>query len=162
TGMDPTALVLEITEGTLMQDDAQVRTVIAELKALGVRLALDDFGTGYSSLSYLHQFPVDILKIDRVFVTGLGHDPATAAIVASVVNLAHALGISVIAEGVETPEQRNEIVALGCESAQGFWYAPGMRSRELDALLGSSHGQALCLPTTDRPPSGASPERAAG
>jgi diguanylate cyclase (GGDEF)-like protein len=145
TEMDPTALILEITEGILIQDGARAAKVMAELKQLGVRLALDDFGTGYSSLNYLRQFPVDILKIDQVFIATMGHDPSAAAILAAIANLAHALGLSVIAEGVETLEQRREIITLGCEFAQGFLYSAALRTREFASLLQSSGEAALYL-----------------
>lgn len=145
TEMDPTALILEITEGILIHDGARAAKVMAELKQLGVRLALDDFGTGYSSLSYLRQFPVDILKIDQVFIATMGHDPSAAAILAAIANLAHALGLSVIAEGVETVEQRREIITLGCEFAQGFLYSAPLHTREFASLLQSSREAALHL-----------------
>ncbi|MGZ4558598.1 MAG: putative bifunctional diguanylate cyclase/phosphodiesterase [Mycobacteriaceae bacterium] len=147
TEMDPAALVLEITEGVFIQDAARATKVMAELKQLGVRLALDDFGTGYSSLSYLRQYPFDILKIDQIFLATMGRDPAAAAIVAAIANLAHALGLSVIAEGVETQEQRREIIALGCEFAQGFLYSTPIPARELASLLqSSSEGELYLLP----------------
>ncbi len=125
TGMEPSRLCLEITESVLMEDVASSIEALLGLKALGVRLAIDDFGTGYSSLSYLRRFPVDIVKIDRSFVAGLGVDPAAEAIVAAVVNLAHALGLVVVGEGVETEQQLVMLRALGCDRAQGFlWSRP--------------------------------------
>src|SRR5688572_24989911 len=99
--------------------------VLSKLRDLGVRLAIDDFGTGYSSLGYLRRFPVDIVKLDRAFVGGLGSDSAADAIAAAVINLGHALGLSVIAEGVETDEQLTVLRALRCDRAQGYlWSAP--------------------------------------
>ena len=125
TGIDPARLCLEITESVLMEDVASSVEALLGHKALGVTLAIDDFGTGYSSLSYLRRFPVDIVKIDRSFVAGLGSDPAAEAIVASVVNLAHALGLVVVGEGVETEEQLVMLRALGCDRAQGYlWSRP--------------------------------------
>jgi diguanylate cyclase (GGDEF)-like protein len=135
SGMDPTALVLEVTEGILVEDADRAMSVLGDLKALGVRLALDDFGTGYCSLSYLQRFPIDIVKIDQTFVANLGHDPAASAIAASVTSLAHVLGMTVTAEGVETEEQRDEVVAIGCDLAQGFLYARPLTSLELSAAL---------------------------
>ena len=125
TGIDPARLCLEITETVLMDDvDSSIHALHA-LKALGVRLAIDDFGTGYSSLSYLRRFPVDVVKLDRSFVSGLGTDPAATAIVAAAVNLSHALGLSVVAEGVETPEQLVVLRALRCDRGQGYhWSRP--------------------------------------
>jgi len=100
-----------------------------------VRLALDDFGTGYSSLSYLKQFPVDIVKIDQMFVADLGRDPASLSIVAAVVQLAHGLGMTVVAEGVETAEQYQELNRLGCDFCQGFYFARPMPAARLETLI---------------------------
>ena len=151
TDMDPAALVLEITEGIFIRDGKRAMTVLGELKTLGVRLALDDFGSGYSSLSYLRQFPVDILKIDQGFVGAIGRDPAGAAIVAAVTNLAHVLDLRVVAEGVETPDQRNEIIAVGCDSAQGFFYARPMSAPKLVSLLTTRPDEGLRLPSRGTP-----------
>ena len=120
--IEPGALWLEITESVLMDEaEATVETLRA-LKRLGVRIAVDDFGTGYSSLSYLKRFPVDELKIDRSFVDGLGHDSEDRAIVAAVIGLGRALGLGVLAEGVETEAQLAELRRLGCDSAQGYLF----------------------------------------
>jgi diguanylate cyclase (GGDEF)-like protein/PAS domain S-box-containing protein len=124
-GLDPGALVLEITESATVADTEGVIARLAELKQLGVGLAIDDFGTGYSSLSYLRRFPVDQLKVDRSFVAGLATSAGDLAIVASVVNLANALGIHVVAEGVETVSQLEKLCEMGCDLAQGFnWQHP--------------------------------------
>ena len=125
SGLDPGALVLEITESATVDDTEGVIARLEELKALGVRLAIDDFGTGYSSLTYLRRFPVDQLKIDRSFVAEVTSSPEDRAIVASVIDLAHALGVSVVAEGVETEGQLLELMAMGCDLAQGYrWRRP--------------------------------------
>jgi diguanylate cyclase (GGDEF)-like protein len=116
----PGALVLEITENVLLSDASRAISSLSRLREMGVRLALDDFGAGYSSLSYLRRLPVDLLKIDRSFVTGMAHDDA---IVRSTIDLAHDLGLEVIAEGVETPEARDRLAALGCDAAQGRFIA---------------------------------------
>jgi diguanylate cyclase (GGDEF)-like protein len=122
-GLPGSALALEIRESDLIADAEGVRDSLDQLCKLGVRLMLDDFGTGLSSLSYLKRFPVDTLKIDRSFVAGLGHDDGDRAIVAAIMGVAQALELRVIAEGVETAEQANELIALGCGVAQGFRYA---------------------------------------
>ncbi|MBI2708119.1 MAG: EAL domain-containing protein [Actinobacteria bacterium] len=116
----PGSLQLEITEGVLMEDVESSLVTLERLKELGVQLAIDDFGTGYSSLARLRGFPVDVLKIDRSFVAGLGTDPGDSAIVASIVHLAHALGMRATAEGVEEELQLDELRRLGCDVAQGF------------------------------------------
>ena len=135
SGLEPARLRLEITEGTLMQDEEETRAALVALRALGVSLALDDFGTGYSSLSYLRRFPVDTLKLDRSFVQALDEDGGTVAIVEAVTTLAHALGMAVTAEGVESPAQLAQVQALACDSAQGDYLAPPLAPDALAALL---------------------------
>ena len=109
TGVDPSALVLEMTETILLEDSTRAVTVLNDLRDLGIRLALDDFGTGFSSLSYLRRLPIDIVKIDQSFVADIDHAPAGGAIVAAVTELAHVFGLSVTAEGVQTPSQRDGV-----------------------------------------------------
>ncbi|MHB1488505.1 MAG: EAL domain-containing protein, partial [Acidimicrobiales bacterium] len=123
--LDPGALVLEITESSMMEDAEGMTGRLQELKELGVGLAIDDFGTGYSSLSYLRRLPVDQLKVDRSFVAGVATNPEDVAILASVINLSQILGISVVAEGVETMDQLEKLAEMGCDLAQGFnWLHP--------------------------------------
>ena len=125
SGLDPGALCLEITETSLLEDPDSAIGVLASLRDLGVRLSIDDFGTGYSSLLYLRRYAVDYLKIDQSFVNGLGRDRHDTAIVASVIDLAHAFGIAVIAEGVETNDQARRLTAMGCDVGQGYlWSRP--------------------------------------
>jgi EAL domain-containing protein (putative c-di-GMP-specific phosphodiesterase class I) len=115
---------------------------------MGVKLALDDFGTGYSSLSYLLEFPVDIVKIDQIFVARLGHDHANQAIVAAIIQLAHDLRLTVTAEGVETAEQHRELIQLGCDSCQGYYFARPMAAAGIHTLLDPrGHGADLRLPS---------------
>ena len=121
--MDPAALCLEVTESAVMDDVEAAIGILGELKSLGVKLALDDFGTGYSSLAYLKRLPLDIVKIDRAFVAGLGRDLEDTAIVAAVMGMAHALDLSVVAEGVETESQLAGLRRMGCEYAQGYYFA---------------------------------------
>jgi diguanylate cyclase (GGDEF)-like protein len=128
-------LILEITESVFVTDGERALIVLNDLKALGVKLALDDFGTGFSSLSYLLQFPVDIVKIDKIFVAGLGRDRTNQAVVAAIVQLAHDLGSTVVAEGVETIEQHQELAQLGADFCQGFYFARPMPAVNIDALM---------------------------
>jgi EAL domain-containing protein (putative c-di-GMP-specific phosphodiesterase class I) len=120
TGLDPRRLVFEITETLLLDDADTVRNTLAELRDIGVRFALDDFGTGYSSLSYLHTLPLDMLKVAKSFVDGLGRGGREASFVRMIIELARTLGMTVIAEGIETAEQANALAALRCEYGQGF------------------------------------------
>ena len=135
TGLNPRSLTLEITERAVMADAAANVATLHELKGLGVHLAVDDFGTGHSSLSCLHRFPVDILKIDRSFIDGLGRELEDTVIVRSVIGLGQSLGLVVVAEGVETPEQLAQLIALGCQHGQGYYYSRPIPSAEVDALL---------------------------
>ena len=137
TGLDPNRLKLEITESTIMENAEVVTSVIAKLKSLNIQLDLDDFGTGYSSLSYLYRFPVSTLKIDRSFVERIGQDGENSSIIAAMIDLAHNLGMDVIAEGVETKEQQNQLKALGCEYGQGFLFSQGLDDNNVMALLAS-------------------------
>jgi EAL domain-containing protein (putative c-di-GMP-specific phosphodiesterase class I) len=115
-------LELEVTERMLMEDVDAVAATLTDVKALGVRIAIDDFGTGYSSLGRLNRLPIDRIKIDRSFVRGLPDDAGHAAIAKAIVTLAQSLGLATIAEGVETAEQRDFLVALGCEELQGVLF----------------------------------------
>jgi diguanylate cyclase (GGDEF)-like protein len=141
--LDPSLLKLEITESVLMHDvDATVATLRA-LKVLGILLAIDDFGTGYSSLSYLKRFPIDTLKIDRSFVSGLGQDAQDTAIVRSVVSLAKTLNLSVTGEGIETAAQQAQLAELGCDLGQGFLFARPAPAGALEDVLrdGGAHNR---------------------
>lgn len=141
TGLDPAALELEITETVVMdRSDAGLRA-LADLRALGVRLVLDDFGTGYSSLAYLRQLPLDMIKIDRSFVTELDDTDRNVAIVQAVLSLAHGLGITVVAEGIETPAQARRLRDLGCDLGQGYVWSRPLAPEKLAAILTTGPGQ---------------------
>ena len=135
SGLTPSNLCLEITESVLMDDASAVIDTLWELKAIGVTLAIDDFGTGYSSLSYLRRFPVDVLKIDKSFVAGLGPDPEDSTIVAAIVNLADTLEMQTIAEGVETIDQLVRLRGLGCRMAQGYYFAEPAEATAITAMI---------------------------
>jgi len=135
TGLDPGSLVLEITEDVVMEDTRAIIGVLEELKRSGVRFALDDFGTGQSSLSYLRRLPVDYLKIDRSFIERLGEDPKDTEIVSGTIVLAHALGLKAVAEGVETPEQSQRLLELGCDLAQGNHFSKPLTAADLRRYL---------------------------
>jgi predicted signal transduction protein with EAL and GGDEF domain len=123
TGLDPALLTLEITEGVLVTESEATAQTLLDLKALGLRLVLDDFGTGYSSLAYLRRFPIDGLKIDRRFIAAMDTSTQDRTIVEAIIKMAAGLQIGVVAEGVETIEQAESLVRLGCVHAQGFYYA---------------------------------------
>jgi diguanylate cyclase (GGDEF)-like protein len=136
TDTAPELVTLELTESVFVRDSQRALLVLNDLKRLGVMLALDDFGTGYSSLSYLNRFPVDIVKIDQGFIANLGRDRSSHAIVSAVVTLAHALSLTVAAEGVETVRQHDDVGALGCDACQGYHFARPMPAEAFDALMG--------------------------
>jgi EAL domain-containing protein (putative c-di-GMP-specific phosphodiesterase class I) len=132
---------LEVTEGALLDNPDQVRTTLEALRAAGVVAALDDFGTGYSSLSYLHRFPLHTLKIDRSFVSALhqGEHGGSTAVVRAVLAMARTLGMDVVAEGVETDEQRDCLLEIGCELGQGFLFSRARPASEWAAQAQHAH-----------------------
>ncbi|MCZ2838384.1 putative bifunctional diguanylate cyclase/phosphodiesterase [Modestobacter sp. VKM Ac-2985] len=146
SGITPSSLVLEVTETALVTDPDAVAARLCELRALGTRLALDDFGTGYSSLSYLRQFDVDVLKIDRSFVSLLDGSADDAAIVHGLVQLGHTLRLEVVAEGVETEAQRDRLRAERCDLAQGWLFAKPLEAEEAELLLLAQAAGAPALP----------------
>jgi len=140
-GLAPGQLTLEITEGAVLSDAERAGEVLAQLKDLGVRLALDDFGTGYSSLSYVRRFPVDAVKIDRVFVDGIARDAGTNALVQAIVKLGQGLSLDVIAEGIERRSQIDSLLAIECALGQGWLLAKPMPERALVEYLNSRRPQ---------------------
>ena len=141
SGFDPGGLILELTETTLMHDVEETVARLRQLKALGVRIAIDDFGTGYSSLGYLRQFPIDVLKIDRSFVSGIADTAESAALVHTLVQLGKVLGLDTIAEGVETDDQRMWLKAEKVDIGQGFLFARPLGVEDVDRLLEVSAGK---------------------
>jgi PAS domain S-box-containing protein len=139
SGIQPSSINLEITETIAMGDADHAFSVLSDLKALGVRLSIDDFGTGYSSLSRLPRYPIDALKIDRVFISQMSTDHDNHEIVRLIISLAHSLGLKVVAEGTETQDEVNELKHLKCEMVQGFLYSPPVDSVKAFDLLLASH-----------------------
>ncbi|MCH4152858.1 MAG: EAL domain-containing protein [Sphingobium sp.] len=133
--VDPRTFELEITEGLLLGDDPVTHGVLKELRQMGFSIALDDFGTGYSSLSYLQRYPIDKIKIDRSFIANLGIERESVAVVQAIVKLARALRLDVIAEGVETTEQRDQLIDIGCEEIQGYLYSRPVDSARIDEMF---------------------------
>jgi EAL domain-containing protein (putative c-di-GMP-specific phosphodiesterase class I) len=126
SGLPARALILEITERTLMVSSQLIHRQLDELKQIGVRLAIDDFGTGYSALAYLRSFPIDIVKVDQSFVASLDEDEQAVALVRSIISIADALGLDTVAEGVETVSQLMTLRRLGCQVAQGHHFSPAL------------------------------------
>ena len=149
-GVDPHLLQVEITETYLMADAQHARTVVDELRALGVKVAIDDFGTGYSSMSSLHELNADTIKIDKVFVAGITRSSTDRTIVELVLRLAGSLGMDVIAEGVDTEEKLAQLVVLGCRYAQGFHLAEPMDLTSCTAWLHERHQRPGTRPERSR------------
>jgi EAL domain-containing protein (putative c-di-GMP-specific phosphodiesterase class I) len=135
TRCSPDMLALEITETVLLEAGEQVRDELAVLRKLGVTVGLDDFGTGYSSLAYIKRFPLDFLKIDRCFVDGLGRDQEDEAIVDAIISLGRSLGLSTVAEGVETLTQKERLCSMGCDRLQGYLFARPQPPAQMERML---------------------------
>ena len=136
TGLAPSRLELEITEGVLIRDFERGLSILRRLKALGIRIAMDDFGSGYSSLSYLQSFPFDKIKIDREFVMNLGHNAQSAAIIRAVIGLGHGLDVPIVAEGVETKEQLAFLASEACDQVQGYFIGRPAPIQQYAELVG--------------------------
>jgi diguanylate cyclase (GGDEF)-like protein/PAS domain S-box-containing protein len=149
SGLTPRDLTLEMTESVLVQDVAATVGTLRALKSLGVRLAIDDFGTGYSSLSYLRQFPIDILKIDRSFISSLDGGIDSTALVRSILDLSSTLRLETVAEGIEESDQREVLLGLGAQQGQGYLFARPMGADDMGDLLA---GRSATRPTADAPP----------
>jgi diguanylate cyclase (GGDEF)-like protein/PAS domain S-box-containing protein len=136
--LSPRLLTLEITESVLVSDIEAMSARLRELKGLGVLLAIDDFGTGYSSLSYLRRFPIDMLKIDKAFVDGIGRGREDTALAHAIIKLSHTLQLHAVAEGIEEPEQATNLVTLGCRDGQGFYFSRPLPTAAMTELLGKT------------------------
>ncbi len=141
--LSPDRLEIEITESLLLADNEQTLSILHRLRDIGVRIALDDFGTGYSSLSYLRSFPFDKIKIDRSFMRDLARKGDSLAIIKAIIGLGHSLGISMVAEGVETEEQLNAVRDQGCNEVQGFFFSPPMPPAAVQLLLDTTGGRGI-------------------
>ena len=148
TGMDPMSLILELTEGVLVDDSAQIIAILSDLCEIGIRVAIDDFGTGYSSLSYLTRLPIDIVKIDQCFIADTD-TRAGRTVVRAITNLAHDLGLTVVAEGVESQAQHERIYANGCDAVQGNLYARPMTATAIRAHRVSTPATPATEPSSD-------------
>src|ERR687892_509541 len=146
SGLEPSCLILEMTEDVLMHETEAILHTLREVKALGVRLAIDDFGTGYSSLSYLERFPVDMLKIAKTFVDQLGNGEPRSPLVEAVIGLGEALGLRTVAEGIETAQQLDRLRGLRCEQGQGFLFAKPLGEEAIDTLLRKRDGPPGAVP----------------
>ena len=135
TGATARNIELEITEGVFLEEGNDVFETLAGLRRMGFSIALDDFGTGYSSLAYLRRFPVDKIKIDRSFVSQLGMRPESSAIIRAIVDLADALELRVLAEGVENRAQAERLAEVGCHLYQGFHFSPGVTPETVDQIV---------------------------
>jgi len=133
--LEPSAVCLELTETAFLEDEEHAVRALADLHSQGMEIAVDDFGTGYCSLLYLDRFPVHFLKVDRYFIARLGHDRAVPGIVDAIVQLAHLLGLVAVAEGVETPEQLEALLEIGCDLGQGYYWSPPLPADDMEALL---------------------------
>jgi predicted signal transduction protein with EAL and GGDEF domain len=143
TGLLPSHLTLEITESFMVDDPASARARLHELKTLGVRISMDDFGTGYSSLASLQDLPLDILKIDKLFVDHVAEDPRRTAFAQAIIRMGKTLGLGLIAEGVETAEQADRLQSLGCRFAQGFYFSRPVPAEEIQRMLQASHAMRV-------------------
>jgi EAL domain-containing protein (putative c-di-GMP-specific phosphodiesterase class I) len=150
SGLPPSALLLELTESLVLGGNEQIRADLNELREIGVRLAIDDFGTGYSSLSYLIDLPIDVLKIDKMFVTGIASSWRRHALVEGIVRLARTLEVEVIAEGIETETERELLAGMGCQFGQGYLLSVPVDAHAASAMLVRGRGLVTELPRQPR------------
>jgi diguanylate cyclase (GGDEF)-like protein len=149
TGIDPASLKLELTESAVMENAETAILMLKEIKKTGVQISIDDFGTGYSSLSYLHRFPIDLLKVDRSFVSAMEENSENGEIVRTVIALAKALNLKVVAEGIESIHQYHQLKVLGCEYGQGYLFSKPLPVHDIERLLSDTSRWKNILPTAD-------------
>jgi EAL domain-containing protein (putative c-di-GMP-specific phosphodiesterase class I) len=150
-GVDPARVCFELTESAVMTQSASTREALATFRELGVRVAIDDFGTGYSSLAYLHTLPVSTLKIDRSFIDGLGSpDDDSAPVVQAVIDMGHAMGLRVIAEGVSAEHLAAQVSAMGCDVGQGFYWCRPLPAEEFRAWWREAERGAVAWPSAQQ------------
>ena len=149
TGITPSCLKLELTESALMENAEMATSMLKQIKETGVHISVDDFGTGYSSLSYLHRFPIDTLKVDRSFVSSMENGSENGEIVRTVIALAKALNLNVVAEGIETIHQFHQLRILGCEYGQGYLFSKPLPVAEIAKLLTDRNQWSNILPAND-------------
>ncbi len=152
SGLAPSALLLELTESVLLQPDQRIRADLAELRGMGMRLAIDDFGTGYSSLSYLRELPIGVLKIDKSFVDGIAVSPQRLALVEVIIRIAKTLGLAVVAEGIETEEQRELLLTMGCRYGQGYLLSAPVGAAEAGKMARAGRSLLPRLPARSQAP----------
>src|ERR1019366_1865935 len=143
SGLPPASLTIEITETSLMRNTKNAQKQLLALKSLGVRLAIDDFGTGYSSLAYLQQFPVDSLKIDRSFISGMAKSPEGDALIHTLIQLGKAMHLETLAEGIEESGQLTQLQAESCDVGQGFLFARPLAPKEVEAFFNKAIDPAV-------------------
>ncbi|HEY9663907.1 MAG TPA: EAL domain-containing protein, partial [Allocoleopsis sp.] len=151
TGLNPTALKLEITESSIMENAESATAKLQQLRAMGIQLSIDDFGTGYSSLSYLYQFPIDTLKIDRSFINAMDVELEKLELVRTIATLAWNLGLDVVAEGVETETQLAHLKSVGCQFAQGYFFSKPVNKETIEQLILASSTAASTAASMNPP-----------
>ena len=151
TGIDPACLKLELTESAVMENAETAILMLKQIKETGVQITIDDFGTGYSSFSYLHQFPIDLLKVDRSFVSAMEENTENGEIVRTVITLAKALNLKVVAEGIESIHQFHQLRVLGCEYGQGYLFSKPLQVADIERLLADKTRWQNILPPANVP-----------
>jgi diguanylate cyclase (GGDEF)-like protein/PAS domain S-box-containing protein len=156
TGLNGSQLKVELTESVIMENPELAAAILVQVRGMGVGLGVDDFGTGYSSLSYLHRFPITTLKIDRSFIARVDSQAPELALITTIIKLGQSLGLEIVAEGIETEEQRRQLIKLGCRLGQGYLFAPPMPAQKIETMLAGQINEAI-----DHPPAAPTPNAGA-